>query len=131
MLGALAPEELRREMQQAAIFVSPALYEPFGLSVLEAACAGCALVLADLPSFRELWSGAALFVGPRDATGIRHALQALRTDAALLQRMQQAAIARASRYTLRSAVNKYCELYASLLTRSPRHAASGDARALA
>ena len=39
-----------------------ALYEPFGLAVLEAAQAGCALVLSDIPTFRELWDGAALFV---------------------------------------------------------------------
>ena len=34
-------------MQRAEVFVSPAVYEPFGLTVLEAAAAGCALVLAD------------------------------------------------------------------------------------
>ena len=33
----------------------PARYEPFGLSILEAALSGCALVLGDLPSLRELW----------------------------------------------------------------------------
>ena len=37
-------------------------YEPFGLAVLEAAQAGCALLLSDIPTFRELWDGAALFV---------------------------------------------------------------------
>jgi hypothetical protein len=38
--------------------------EPFGLAVLEAAQAGCPLVLSDLPGFRELWDGAALFRRP-------------------------------------------------------------------
>ena len=41
-------------MSRAAIFFSPALYEPFGLGVLEAAARGCALVLADIPSFIAL-----------------------------------------------------------------------------
>ena len=35
---------------QAAIFVAPARYEPFGLAALEAALAGCALVLGDIPT---------------------------------------------------------------------------------
>ena len=51
-------------MARTAVFVSPALYEPFGLAVLEAAQAGCALVLSDIPTFRELWDGVALFVAP-------------------------------------------------------------------
>jgi glycosyltransferase involved in cell wall biosynthesis len=132
MLGALPADQLQREMQQAAIFVSPALYEPFGLSVLEAARAGCALVLADLPGFRELWHGAALFVNPRDATDVRSAVLALRHDAELRQRMQKAAIARSGRYTLRNAVNRYCELYASLLVRGwPQRAPIDIARASA
>ena len=47
-LGVLAPAELRRKLERAAIFAAPALYEPFGLGILEAAAAGCALVLGDI-----------------------------------------------------------------------------------
>src|SRR4051794_13967530 len=57
LLGELTHDALLREMQRASIFVSPAIYEPFGLSVMEAASAGCALVLANIASFRELWNG--------------------------------------------------------------------------
>ena len=57
------------------VFVSAALYEPFGLAVLEAAQAGCALVLSDIPTFRELWDGAALFVAADDAAGFAAALE--------------------------------------------------------
>jgi glycosyltransferase involved in cell wall biosynthesis len=53
-------------MASAGIFALPALYEPFGLSPLEAGLAGCALVLGDLPSLREVWDDAACFVPPRD-----------------------------------------------------------------
>ncbi len=44
----------------------PARYEPFGLSVLEAALSGCALVLGDIPSLRE--SGATRPCSSRRAT---------------------------------------------------------------
>jgi glycogen synthase len=48
----------------ASIYASPARYEPFGLSVLEAGLSACALVLSDIPSFREIWEDAAIFVPP-------------------------------------------------------------------
>ncbi len=48
-------------MHRAAIFVSPTKYEPFGLDILEAAKAGCALCVSDIETLRELWSGTASF----------------------------------------------------------------------
>jgi glycosyltransferase involved in cell wall biosynthesis len=58
----------------ASVFASMALYEPFGLAVLEAAQAGTRLVLRDTPGFRELWDGAATFVA--DPEDLVPALQA-------------------------------------------------------
>src|SRR5919197_3669687 len=63
-LGRLTPAALACFYARAAIYALPARYEPFGLSVLEAALAGCALVLGDIRSLREIWGGAALFVDP-------------------------------------------------------------------
>jgi glycosyltransferase involved in cell wall biosynthesis len=51
-LGRLDDEEIARELGLRPVFVSLARYEPFGLAVLEAAGAGCALVLSDIESFR-------------------------------------------------------------------------------
>ena len=44
-------------MARASIYALPARYEPFGLSILEAALSGAALVLGDIPSLREVWGG--------------------------------------------------------------------------
>ena len=55
----------------------PARYEPFGLSVLEAALSGCALVLGDIASLREVWQDAALYVPPDDAGALTAALARL------------------------------------------------------
>ena len=65
-LGVVPSDELVRLYGDASIFALPARYEPFGLSILEAALSGCALVLGDIPSLRELWAGAAVFVPPDD-----------------------------------------------------------------
>lgn len=77
LLGALSHNDMRARCNRAAIFASPALYEPFGLAVLEAAQSGCALVLSDIPTFRELWDGTAVFFPPRDPAALREALVSL------------------------------------------------------
>ena len=72
--GPLSEADLAREMASKTVYCAPARYEPFGLAILEAAQAGMALTLADIPSFRELWDGAALFFHPDDDGGLRDAL---------------------------------------------------------
>jgi glycosyltransferase involved in cell wall biosynthesis len=115
MLGALSNQALRRIMQRAAIFASPALYEPFGLSVLEAAAAGCALVLSDIPTFRELWDGAALFVAPHDAKALLHELALLCADDCRRRRLQEGARERAKTYSVERMIESYRALYSDLL----------------
>jgi glycosyltransferase involved in cell wall biosynthesis len=114
-LGAISHDELLQEMEAASIFVSPALYEPFGLSVLEAARAGSALLLSDIPTFRELWEGAAIFFDPRDRQDLRQSLRSLCSDKSLRARLQRAAADRATRYPLRNTASRYRALYESLL----------------
>ncbi len=76
-VGRQSEDALADYLQRASIFVHPARYEPFGLAVLEAAQAACALVLSDLETLRELWSGAALFVDASDPTEIEWVLRRL------------------------------------------------------
>jgi len=118
-LGELPNSELRRWMHRAAIFASPALYEPFGLAVLEAASEGCALVLADIPTLRELWQDAAVFVVPTDVGAIRSTLGWLAADHAARATLQNAARQRAARYTVRRMAASYAELYGELLGLAP------------
>lgn len=115
VIGNLAHEALRSRMQHAAIFASPALYEPFGLSVLEAASAGCALVLSDIPTFRELWDGAALFVGPHDDRALHQTLAALCGDDRQRVQLQLAAWERSKSYSLTETAERYFSLYEGLL----------------
>ena len=79
-LGQLTPMQTGTHMAQAAIFAAPSLYEPFGLAVLEAASRGATLLLADIPTFRELWNDCAIFVKPRDAAAWSGAIMALMAD---------------------------------------------------
>jgi glycogen(starch) synthase len=113
--GQLSREELDREMARASIFVHPALYEPFGLAVLEAARARCALVLADIPSLRELWDGAAVFCDPRDEDAWVNAIDYLIGNEKDRQCLGQVAAKRAERFVAESAVHAYLGVYRELM----------------
>jgi glycosyltransferase involved in cell wall biosynthesis len=117
-LGMLPHGALLDEMRRAAVFASPARYEPFGLTVLEAAACGCALALADIASFGELWSGAAVFFDPCDPQALLAALRRLCRDGALRRRLQRAAAARARHYSLATMTARYCGLYETMSTGS-------------
>ena len=114
-LGPLAPDALAERLRRAAIFASPARYEPFGLAVLEAAQSGCALVLSDIGSFRELWDGAALFVPPDDAGALRDVLHGLTRAPDQVAALGAAAARRARAYGAAPMLRAYRRLYADLL----------------
>ncbi len=116
-LGHLPQEQLHALMARAEIFVSPALYEPFGLAALEAASLGSALVLSDIPGFRELWDGAALFFPPGDTGALHRALYTLSRDDVARQRLQHNARTRAARYSGERMANAYAAAYQNLLAR--------------
>jgi glycosyltransferase involved in cell wall biosynthesis len=111
-LGTLAPEAVAAWMGRAAVYALPARYEPFGLSVLEAALSGCALVLGDLPSLRELWGEAATFVPPSRTDALRAALGALLADQTRCAERGAAARARALAFTPARMAAGYLESYA-------------------
>jgi glycosyltransferase involved in cell wall biosynthesis len=116
MLGTLPHSKLIEQMYSASIFVSPALYEPFGLTALEAANCGCALVLSDIPTLRELWDGAALFFDPRDPLSLIQSLQLLCNDNGRRTQLRQASHERSRRYSLCTMADDYCELYRTMQT---------------
>jgi glycosyltransferase involved in cell wall biosynthesis len=113
-LGTLSPSEMAHVMSRASIFVHPALYEPFGLAPLEAALSGCALVLADIPSLREIWHGAAAFVPPRDARGFVEVVNGLADDDVRRRELAANARRRALCFSERAMVDAYLSLYRSL-----------------
>ena len=119
LIGNVDPALMAGSMARAPIFVSLSLYEPFGLSVLEAATTGAALVLADIPTFRELWDGAALFVAPTDPADAARAVNALIADPAIRGRLGAAARARSEYYTLDAQVDALLAAYAGTLTERP------------
>jgi glycosyltransferase involved in cell wall biosynthesis len=99
-IGEKPNADIRELMARAAIVVSPSRYEPFGLVALEAARAEAALVLADIPTFRELWGGAALFAHPDDPGAFAAAINTLARNPGLRSRLGLAAARRAERFSM-------------------------------
>lgn len=113
-LGKLPRDALARELARAAIYALPARYEPFGLSALEAALSGCALVLGDIASLREVWGDAALYVAPDDHEALRALLLRLMRDDAERAARAAAAQQRARHFTPARQCAAYLDAYARL-----------------
>lgn len=120
-VGELPPEALLGLMRRAAIFAAPSRYEPFGLAVLEAATQHAALVLADIPTFRELWEGAALFASATDAAAFAAAIARLAEDAALRGQLSAQAARIAHRFTPARQLEGVFGAYAGAMMRHDQH----------
>jgi glycosyltransferase involved in cell wall biosynthesis len=101
------------------VFASAAVYEPFGLTALEAASSGCALVLSDIATHRELWDGAATFVPPRDGAAFAKAIRSLLDDPDRRVGQGKAASARAQSYTPERMARAMTDIYAGLIAAEP------------
>lgn len=114
-LGRLSQRELAVTMGHASVFVHPAHYEPFGLAPLEAACAGCALLLSDVESLREVWDRAALYFPPDDAEALTSAARFLARSERLRRRFATFARSRARDYSAQGSASAYLALYGELM----------------
>jgi glycosyltransferase involved in cell wall biosynthesis len=115
-LGRLSRPDVIAWLRRAAIYASPARYEPFGLSILEAARLGCALVLGDVPSLREVWGDAAVYVDPDDDRALAAAVNALIAAPARLASLAAGAQVRSAIYSAQRTGDAYAALYAGLTT---------------
>jgi glycosyltransferase involved in cell wall biosynthesis len=93
--GYLADDELVMLLQEAEVFAFPSLYEGFGIPVLEAMAAGCAVVTSTTSSLPEVAGDAALPVDPLDVDAIAAGLAAVIDRPELRQRLQDAGRQRA------------------------------------
>ena len=117
-LGQLSESELRSWFAAAPVYALPALYEPFGYTPLEAALSGCALVLGDMDSLREIWRESAVFVNPNDSEELKAALLKLIRDDQHRHEMAWRARERAHEFTSARMAQNYFAAYSELLAHS-------------
>ncbi|MEO6546836.1 MAG: glycosyltransferase [Ferruginibacter sp.] len=114
-LGKLPPKEIAAELSVASIYVLPAKYEPFGLSVLEAALSGCALVLGNITSLKEIWGDSAIYVNTKDAGNLAETINQLMENDHLRKQYSAMAMERAKRYSTAAMAESYIKVYQDLL----------------
>jgi glycogen(starch) synthase len=99
LLGALARPQAEALLARASIYIAASCYEPFGLAPVEAAASGCALVLNDIPTFREIWGDAAVYFKRNRAAALDGVLGRLVAQPAAIQRLAHRAGRRARQFS--------------------------------
>ncbi|MBW3545168.1 MAG: glycosyltransferase family 4 protein [Bacteroidetes bacterium] len=127
-LGKLSRQDMADRMAVAAVYLHPVKYDPFGLTVLEAAHAGCALVLADIPALRELWQDAALFISVSDVAVAHEQVEALLQNKKQRQLLAQKAKVRAQQYNAATQGRHYFSLYQQLNLEGKQQAAPASSK---
>lgn len=116
LLGRLTARQVAGWLSEAAIYVLPVIYEPFGYTFLEAALSGCALIAGDIESMREIWPGAAVLADPYNSRELAREVNTLMEDSGRRELLASRAFEIATReYTLEKMSDQYIILYNNLL----------------
>lgn len=109
-------QQLSRWMEVADVFVSASLMEGHPNVVIEAAAAGCPMVLSDIPAHREFAvAGSALFAPVTDPNRLADAIvQSVNDRAASLTRAAQARLL-VDALSVEAAAQKLATIYSNLL----------------
>jgi glycosyltransferase involved in cell wall biosynthesis len=99
MLGFVPQADLVHLYRSCLALTYVSFCGPENLPPLEAFALGCPVIAADIPGAREQLGEAALFVRPEDPEHIAQAIERLAGDADLRQRLIQAGLGRARRFT--------------------------------
>ncbi|GMQ85451.1 MAG: glycosyltransferase family 4 protein [Acidimicrobiia bacterium] len=115
-LDRVSEEEKRHELAASEIHVAPnAGAESFGVVVLEAMAAGCAVVASAIPAFEYVSGGVARLVRPGDPIELASAVIDLLQDPAKITSMGEAARQRAGDFDGAKVAAQYIEAYEDAL----------------
>ena len=119
-LGLLAGDEVASRLSGADVLCAPSLYgESFGMVLLEAMAARCAVVASDIPGYREAAGGHAVLVRPGDPAAWTGALaqaveDAVRGEGACSTSTLVAASAHAEQWSMDRLTDRYEAIYEAI-----------------
>lgn len=115
-IGNLCEKELSALLARSSLYAATSKYEPFGLAPLEAAFSGCALVMNDIPVFRELWEDNVIFFRRNDPDDLARAIALLSSNPVLRDVYAKRAYDHAmSNFTTTRMIENYACLFRELL----------------
>jgi glycosyltransferase involved in cell wall biosynthesis len=97
--GWLPDAQLDGLYRAATCFVFPSLAEGFGLPVLDALARGTPVATSNATSLPEVAGDAALYFDPEDTGGIAAAIERLLADEALRERLREAGLRQAAKFS--------------------------------
>ena len=97
--------------ETAAAFVSPSLYEGFGLSPLEAMANRTPVVASNTSSLPEVLGEAALLVNPENVFEIARAIKEVLINATIRQRIIEKGLIQVQKFSWRSSAEKVLKIY--------------------
>jgi hypothetical protein len=110
-LGRLTDDELVLAYNAAAVVVMPSLYEGFGLPVLEAMACGTPVIASNIASLPEIVEEGGILVDPLDIDGLRASLERILEDDSLRQRVIDAGLRQATKFSWKDTAAKTLEVY--------------------
>ncbi|GAC1552406.1 MAG: hypothetical protein NVS2B7_28370 [Herpetosiphon sp.] len=115
--GHVADDHLPALYSQADVFVYPALYEGFGLPVLEAMACGCPVVTSNVSSLPEVTGDAAVLVDPYDVEHIAQGMQEILEAEALSAQLRERGLQRAAFFSWDNCAKRTFSAYEQALSR--------------
>lgn len=116
VLTGRVPDEERRWLYQAAhAYITPSIYEGFGLTPLEAMACGVPAIVANRTSLPEVVGKTGLVVEP-EVDDLAAAIRALMTDDDLRARLAAASLERAGTFTWAEAARSTASVYHEAIT---------------
>ena len=115
LMGFVAQSDLPALYSGAALFAYPSLYEGVGLPPLEAMACGAPVIVSDRASLPELVGDAGVIVDALDEVALEGRMRALLQDPALRQRLSEAGLARARKFTWRGCAMSTLGVYRAAL----------------
>lgn len=114
--GFVADDDLPTLYTLAELFVFPALYEGFGLPVLEAMACGTPVITSNLSSLPEVAGEAGLLVDPTDVADLATAIRRVLENVGLRMAMAKKGVAQAARFSWQRAAVETLALYREIGT---------------
>lgn len=116
--GHLAAKDLARLFRNACLFITPPLYEGFGLPLLEAMACGCAVIASNASSLPEVAGDGAQLFDPLDIQGMATAATWLLCNPAGLKLWRERALKRARDFSWSRTAQETLSVYHQALSES-------------
>ncbi|HEX7041978.1 MAG TPA: glycosyltransferase family 1 protein [Patescibacteria group bacterium] len=105
-LGAITkPEKLSSLYRGAIAFVSPSLYEGFGLPFVEAMSVGCPVIGSDRGSIPEIVGNSGLLFDAFDTRGIAGAMEKIATNKEFREALSKKGLEKSKKYSFKNFAN--------------------------